>query len=260
MTCVLLYFYNLCPSAAFHVMVATERHVGVRASNAHLSHAVGLLTVAEERLRSVHTVGAEGPHLLHAVGEGDELQDFAEGFAVGVAIQTHYNDVFAVHVYGPHDEFTKLWEELSLLHDDELRGLIFRVFHVADEVRPVEARHTHIVVVDDHWLGTIAGVGCVAHEKDGVADGPVAVHDTDDGRRLAGKHRANNEFQRHFSYSVDSMCSASVPPRGPQFYQVRYISKTCRFFIIWHSPKSVCGHTLDICGDRRWCHTIEPEH
>ncbi len=179
-------------------MFTAQRHVCICPADAHLCSTLRFFAVAEECLSAVHTVGTEGSHLFNAVGEGDEVQNFAEGFAVRVAVQTDDNYIFAVHVHGFHDELTQPREELCLFHNNEFRGLVFRVVHMAHEVRPVEARDFHVVVVDDHRRVAVAGVKTVANKKNGVANRPVAIHNTDDGRRLAGKHGANDEFQRHF--------------------------------------------------------------
>ena len=89
---------RITQQATLMITLATQSTIDVSATNYHLLVLVGV-SECKKCLFAVGTSDTQGIKFLHSVCHRNALQDFSEGSAVEVPIQTHQKDVLAKDVH-----------------------------------------------------------------------------------------------------------------------------------------------------------------
>ncbi len=179
------------------VVASAKGLVGVLAAYRDLGSWRARAAESEDGLRAVVAVGAERLEFLDIICVGDEVEELAEGSALGVAVEADADDVLAVPLYSGEGEGAEIGEELGLFNDDGLRG-----GELGGLEKGCELAHGHggiglLVVADDARLCGIAGVERGGDAERFPADDLVAPHDAEDGGGLACEHGAEKEVEGH---------------------------------------------------------------
>lgn len=133
---------------------------------------------------------------FYPIRKRDALQKFPKRHAIAVSVQSHQKEALLHVIHNPPNKGNKPSEKVRFVDDDNVEPNKLCILDFIQGPN-LNARSSPIIVRDDVVFIAIPTIACMFDNKNTTTNADVTRDDAENTRRLARKHRANDEVKRH---------------------------------------------------------------